>query len=169
MSETYEKPQKHKPRKSLRLAGYYYGTSGAYSVTICTEHRQPYFKQPMLEQILKEEWINLPQHFAGITPDVLVVMPDHIHGVVWIDEEVENAPTLDKLIGGYKSITNVLWLRYMKKTGTKGSWKLWQRSFNDHIIRNEQDLREKQNYALNNPIVAEQKEEQKREKEKEDE
>ncbi len=162
MGKTHEEPQKHQPRKSLRLSGYFYGSSGAYSVTVCTKGRRPYFKHPALEQILKDEWINLRQHFAGVTPDILVVMPDHIHCIVWIDAEVEDSPTLDQIIGGYKSIINVVWIRYVKEVGLKGPWQLWQRSFQDHIIRSEQDLREKQNYIHNNPLVAEMKEEWKK-------
>jgi REP element-mobilizing transposase RayT len=165
MSEAHEKAKKHKPRKSLRLADYDYGSSGAYSFTACTKGRKPYFKHPILELILKEEWANLPHHFNGITPDTFIIMPDHVHGIVWIDAEVEGPPTLSDVIGGYKSIINVVWLQYIKENGIRGPWQLWQRSFNDHIVRNERDLVEKQNYILNNPIVAELKEEQKKSEE----
>ncbi|GAC1362286.1 MAG: hypothetical protein NVS2B12_04330 [Ktedonobacteraceae bacterium] len=93
---------------------------------------------------------------------MLVVMPDHIHGILWIDATVEGSPTLHTAIGGYKLIVSVVWLRFVKETGMVGPCTLWQRSFHEHIIRNEQDLVEKQRYLLNNPIVAELKNEQKR-------
>ena len=162
MSEMHKEPNEHEPRKPLRLPEYDYGSSGAYSFTICAKDRRPYFKHPVLELILKEEWINLPLHFVGITLDTFMVMADHVHGMLWIDAEVEGSKTLDEIVGGYKSTANVAWLRYIKANGMRGPWKLWQRSFNDHVIRNEQDLMEKRKYILNNPIVAEMKREQKK-------
>ncbi|GAC1368162.1 MAG: hypothetical protein NVSMB44_34420 [Ktedonobacteraceae bacterium] len=162
MSETRKEPKKYKPRKSLRLPGYDYTSSGAYSCTLCTEGRHPYFKHPVLDRILKEEWANLIHHYVGVAPDILVVMPDHVHGILWIDATVEGSQALYTVIGGYKSIVSVVWLRFVKETGMAGSWNLWQRSFHDHVIRNEQDLVEKQRYALNNPLIAEMKKEQRR-------
>jgi REP element-mobilizing transposase RayT len=153
----------HPPRQSLRLSDYDYGSSGAYSVTICTRKRQPFFTIPALRQILEAQWEALPLHFVGITPDTLVVMPDHLHAILWIDAEVKGSPDLSEVIGGYKSIVSVAWLRYLKREGVKGPGQLWQRSFNDHIVRNERDLQEKQKYILNNPIKAELKNAQERE------
>jgi REP element-mobilizing transposase RayT len=169
MTDAEKKSKTYKPRKPLRLSSYYYGSSGAYAFTACTRKRLPYFEHPVLKQILHEEWVNLSQHFVGITPDVLVVMPEHIHGIIWIDATIEGSPTLDGVVGGYKSIASVAWIRYMNETGTRGSGRLWQRSFNDHIIRNDQDLEEKRNYALNNPIVADMKEEQRQEDQRKEE
>ncbi len=158
----------HPPRKRLRLANFNYGSSGAYSVTICTKGRQPFFTIPALCQIVESEWEALPHHFSGIAPDTLVVMPEHLHAILWIDDEVEGSPTLIDVIGGYKSIVSVAWLRYLKQTGMKGPYYLWQRSFHDHVIRNERDLQEKQQYILNNPIKAELQIEQKRHERRKD-
>jgi putative transposase len=152
----------HPPRKQLRLEGYDYSSSGAYSVTICTKDRQPFFTIPILHQIAEAEWETLPLHFAGIAPDTLVVMPDHLHAILWINDEVKGSPTLIDAIRGYKSLVSVTWIRYLKQTGKKGPGHIWHRSFNDHIIRNERDLQEKQQYILNNPIKAELKNAQKR-------
>lgn len=144
----------HPPRKSLRLHDHDYSSGGAYSVTLCTRKRQPFFVVPALRQILEAQWEALPLHFTGITPDTFVVMPDHLHAIIWIDADVKRSPDLSDVIGGYKSIVSVAWLRYLKREGLEGMGQLWQRSFNDHIIRNEQDLQVKQKYILDNPIKA---------------
>jgi REP element-mobilizing transposase RayT len=149
----------HPPRKSLRLRDYDYGSSGAYFVTLCTRRRQPFFVIPALRQILEAQWEALPYHFLGITPDTFMVMPDHLHAILWIDANVRRSPNLSEAIGGYKSIVSVAWQRYLEREGLEDTRLLWQRSFNDHIIRNEQDLQVKRKYILDNPIKAELKRE----------
>ncbi|GAC1362284.1 MAG: hypothetical protein NVS2B12_04340 [Ktedonobacteraceae bacterium] len=64
MSEIREEPKKYKPKKSLRLPGYDYSSSGAYSCTIRTEGFHPYFKHLVLDHILKEEWTNSIHHYV---------------------------------------------------------------------------------------------------------
>ena len=114
-SESYaHKSGKYSPRKWQRLPGYDYGSSGAYSVTICTRGRKPFFRIPALRQILEGQWAALAQHFVGITTDVLTIMHDQVHCVVWIDAEVEGSPDLSDVIGGFKSLTSVAWIRYIK-------------------------------------------------------
>jgi putative transposase len=146
MPEEYVSAMYHPPRKSLRLQDYDYSSSGAYLVTLCTRRRQPFFVITALRQILEAQWEALPLHFTGIIPDTFVVMPDHLHAILWIEANVKRSPDLSEIIGGYKSIVSVAWLRYLKRERLEGTGQLWQRSFNDHIIRNEQDLQIKQKY-----------------------
>jgi putative transposase len=144
------------PRKKLRLPDHDYRSMNAYYITICTYKRQPFFEEPLLRSILEEQWNILPQQFTTIIPDIFVIMPDHVHGILWIDAKpVKGSPSLSKIIGAYKSKTCVLWLRERgyAKDGYIGS--IWQRSYYDHIIRSEEDYEIKRNYILNNPIVAE--------------
>ena len=152
----------YQPRKSLRLKGYDYTQHGTYSITICTPHRNPFLRIPILRSILEEEWQHLPQHFTGITPGILRVMPEHLHCMIQIDGETNGNKSLSDIIGGFKSIVSVKWIQYMKQENIDGPAKIWQRSFNDHIIRNEADLREKEQYIINNPIKHQLKEEQRR-------
>ena len=59
-------------------------------------------------------------------------------------------PTVSNIISAYKSIiTN----EYMKECNKRNIviGKLWQRSYYDHIIRNDADYIEKANYILTNP------------------
>lgn len=139
-------------RKRLRLLQYDYGASGAYFVTICTKGRHNFFENDELKNILEMQWRELVEHFAGIELDVFMVMPDHVHFVVWINSKIEGLSCLPDLVKRYKSLVSVAWIRYMQQSGTKGTGKIWQVSYHDHIIRNELDLDEKREYILNNPI-----------------
>jgi REP element-mobilizing transposase RayT len=71
-------------RKSIRLTDYDYASPGAYFVTICTHERRLLFEDPLLATILEEEWQHLPQRFATVGLDAFVVMPNHLHFVIWL-------------------------------------------------------------------------------------
>lgn len=139
----------------MRLTDYDYQTAGFYAITICAnDRRNRIFSSPIVESILKEEWGQLPQHFAGIAPDIIVIMPDHLHGIIQHHRPAENAKSISSVIGGYKSLSANAWLRHLKATNADYPGSLWQRNFYDHIIRCEADLNAQRAYMLNNPIVA---------------
>ena len=75
---------------------------GAYFVTICTKDREHYFGEikndekgnhvmnlSQIGKIADECWLAIPQHFPHVQIPLWVVMPDHIHGIVIIDDFVE--------------------------------------------------------------------------------
>ena len=49
------------------------------------------------------------------------------------------APTLGSIIGSFKSISANTWFRYIKENDVNTIGKFWQRSYYDHIIRNEEE------------------------------
>ena len=77
-------------RRSIRLEGYDYASSGAYFVTVCTAHRRPLFGRVVGEQMVEDRnartvrgcWLELPDHYPHVRLDAFVVMPDHVHGIV---------------------------------------------------------------------------------------
>lgn len=81
-------------RGSYRLNGYDYTLSGAYFVTICTYQRQCLFGKIHdgemtlndLGMTVQAYWQRLPQHFSKLTLDALVVMPNHLHGILVIGD-----------------------------------------------------------------------------------
>ena len=76
-------PTKHH-RRSIRLKGYDYHNAGAYFVTICTKNRECVLDDPIVNEIIIAVWQALPQWFPTIELDEFVVMPNHVHFVVWI-------------------------------------------------------------------------------------
>ena len=87
-------------RRSLRLQGYDYAQPGAYFVTICTQHRRCLFGKVTDEtmrlnaagELAAAMWNALPNRFAQIDLDAFVVMPNHIHGILIISDDVVGAP-----------------------------------------------------------------------------
>lgn len=121
--------------RSQRLPQRDYGASGAYFVTICAYQRRPCFKIPELEKILKQQWQELPQRFQGISLDCFVIMPDHLHFIVWINARIPSSPTLPQIVGAYKSLSAVAWLHYLKEMGGGENGRIWQKGYHDRIIR----------------------------------
>jgi hypothetical protein len=79
-------------RRSIRLQGYDYFSPGAYFITICTFQRSPLLGEIVgremhlntLRQAAHDCWNALPNHFPQVKPDSFVVMPNHVHGVLWL-------------------------------------------------------------------------------------
>jgi len=86
-------PENHH-RRSIRLKGYDYSQPGAYFITNVTNNRDCLFciftngEMVMNEmgEIVKQCWMDIPQHFAHAMLDEFVVMPNHIHGIIVIIE-----------------------------------------------------------------------------------
>jgi putative transposase len=145
----------YQPRKRMHLSNYDYQTAGAYAITICAHNRQERpLSIPAVENILKEEWNCLPQHFASIMSDLIVIMPDHLHGIIWHHGRGENTKSIIEVIDSYKSFCSNARLRHIKAINADYPGPLWQRDFYDHIIRNEKDLNAQRTYMLNNPLVV---------------
>jgi REP element-mobilizing transposase RayT len=85
-------------RRSIRLKGYDYSKSGAYFITICTHDKEYWFGDILAAdetgligmvlndagRIIREEWLNTEKIRNEIRLDEFVIMPNHIHGIVWI-------------------------------------------------------------------------------------
>ena len=93
-------PDRHH-RRSIRLRGYDYSQAGAYFVTICTQGRQCCFGDISDGQMhpndagrmVWAEWQALSARFPGIELDEFVVMPNHVHGILWIEATADGATT----------------------------------------------------------------------------
>ena len=87
---TFDRSRHH--RRTIRLRGYDYAQGGAYFVTIGTQNRAPLFGSVVDgEMILSDAgmmvasvWKSIPERFQYVALDEFVIMPDHMHGVVWI-------------------------------------------------------------------------------------
>ena len=143
-------------RKSTRIKEYDYSKNGAYFVTICTHN-----KKCILSNIVGEGLCALPQNsltiigkeieksiqyindnYAGVKIEKYVVMPNHIHLIVILNNSGgDGTPPLQNVIGQLKSYTS-------NKFGDI----LWQRSFHDHIIRDENDYQKIWQYIDTNII-----------------
>ena len=138
-------------RKPNRLKNYDYSSQGAYFITICTLDRKC-----TLSHIVGGDALIAPQtnltHCGEIARkyiesmpwiDKYVIMPNHIHLLIAIDGPMKaSAPTISvpNLIRSFKVLVS-------KEIGQS----IWQRSYHDHIIRDEEDYLNHLQYIENNP------------------
>jgi len=135
-------------RKSPRLREFDYATAGAYFVTVCARARACMFGEAVQDDIRLSQtgqlvatcWLDLPIHFSGLGLDEFIVMPNHLHGIVWLSR-AGHAPPLPVVIGSFKSVAS-------RMAGRS----LWQRSFYDRVIRGEAELRALRQYVADNPL-----------------
>ena len=146
-------------RKINRIAEYDYSQNGAYFVTICTHERRKVlsdivgdgFPVPKTCGRIAEDIIHqISAKYPAVSVDKYVIMPDHIHFLLRIDQDFGTgnpSPTLGNIIGWYKyQVTKEVNLNF----GQQGE-KLFQRSYYDHVVRNQQDYNEIWEYIENNP------------------
>jgi REP element-mobilizing transposase RayT len=142
-------------RRSIRLKGYDYSQPGAYFVTTCLDGYDPYFEIQEIRSIMEDTWKSLPERFPTISLDEFVIMPDHIHFIVWLSPTKNDRPPLDRIVGAYKSLTARAALKHLRQSAISCGKVFWQRDYYEHVVRNEAELREIRTYILNNPIKAE--------------
>jgi REP element-mobilizing transposase RayT len=160
-------------RKTIRLQNYDYSQPGAYFVTIVTHARKCLFGEvrdgdmvlsdagSMVCQVCSE----MGDCIDGLSLGIYQVMPNHFHAIFmlgmdddWQEDKLSNpwSPdsklTLSAAVNRFKSLTTY---RYIQGVNTQGWPKfdshLWQRSFYDHVIRDENDFEAISDYIYANP------------------
>ena len=82
-------------RRSIRLKGFDYTREAAYFVTICTQNQACLFGEIVNGQMCLNDvgevadicWRAIPEHFPRVVLDAFVIMPNHVHGIIWIGPE----------------------------------------------------------------------------------
>lgn len=172
-------------RRSIRLKGWDYASPGWYFVTLCTWNRECLFGDIANGNVLlndagrnvKKCWQDIPGHFPNVTLDEFIIMPNHVHGIIFIAHSVgayKHTPQeLDQPIRRraniYSPLPDTPPLRSPSKTvgsvvrGFKigvSEWfhkntdmsAIWQRNYYEHIIRNETELNQIRQYIRSNPV-----------------
>jgi len=96
MPTRYDADKHH--RRSIRLRMWDYRDAGAYFVTICTYGGQPLFGEVVdgtmrlneYGRIVEEEWRRTAEMRPGVTLDAFVIMPNHLHGIIWIRDDADD-------------------------------------------------------------------------------
>ena len=181
--------QKHH-RRSIRLKGYDYSQVGAYYVTIVTQGREYLFGDIMngrmyvneYGEVVQKWWDVIPIHFPNVELGAFVIMPNHMHGIIFINAErrgevlsprddpnnnirdghTNGAYNLDGETPPLRKPTLGQIIAYFKYQSTKemnrietetAITKFWQRNYYEHIIRDERDLQNKTDYINANPSL----------------
>ncbi len=151
-------------RKRNRLADCGYDAPGAYFITICTAEKKrllseilagealtsPAVALTALGELVQVRLLALPDRFPNLRLDKYVLMPNHVHILLTLTQAegsggASPSPTVIDAVRAFKSITARLARPYLSGSP------LWQRSFYDHVVRNEADYREIWNYIDGNP------------------
>jgi len=166
----------YKDKKQYRYRGYDYSQDGFYFVTVCTRGKKNFFgdikkakmKLSDIGLIADKFWQEIPIHFSFCVLHEYIIMPNHIHGIIQIDNGDKKVGTghcpvptgknvskfgkvvsgsLSIIIGSYKSVVtkNV----NIEKPNFDFAW---QTRFYDRIIRNEQELNNIRQYIFDNPL-----------------
>ena len=168
-------------RKPTRLYNYDYNSCGAYFITICTENRRQILSRIIRGDdpenpinielspygIIAEKYIRqLNDFYDDIEIDRYVIMPDHIHIMLFVNQfgasrtspidfnqfgasrtspptttSSKQHSTVSQFVSTFKRFCN-------KEYGGN----IWQRHFNDHIIRDREDYETHIKYIHENPI-----------------
>jgi putative transposase len=147
-------------RRSIRLPGYDYASPGAYFVTVCAHGNGSVFDVLELRDAVEEAWRQIPLHFLNARLDEFVVMPNHVHGIVWIVGAQHAAPlpgtrTLAVKAGSLGAIVRSFKAAAARRVneirGTPGA-AVWQRNYYERVIRNEDELSSIREYIHLNPL-----------------
>ena len=144
-------------RKSPRLRGYDYSSEGAYFVTICTHQRRHLFGSitdgnmclSAAGDIAAACWRSIPQHYPAVELDAFVIMPNHVHGILFLHGDSGAFKTiLGRVINAYKGAVTA---RIRSTQSDDGL--VWQGRYHDHIIRDPESLSRIQQYVEKNPLL----------------
>ena len=85
-------------RRSIRLPEFDYRAAGAYFVTVCTQNRDMVLDHPVIIGIILDAWAALPGWFPTVALDEFVVMPNHIHLIIWLGSTDQAASGCERSI-----------------------------------------------------------------------
>jgi putative transposase len=114
-------------------------------------------------EFVLQVWQDLPAHYTHIELDEFVIMPNHVHWIIWITEDdhptvgagLKPAPTkevnrhgLPEIVRDFRTFSARRINEHRQTTGTP----FWQRGYHDHVIRDEADLHQHRHYIRQNPL-----------------
>ncbi len=154
--------------ESTRCKDWDYASNGYYFVTICTRNRECVFGDveenqmylSAIGEIAADEWYKTAQIRPNVELDEWIVMPNHIHGTIIIQNQpIETfhrnvstsssrlkSDSLGAIIGQFKSVCT----KRIREAGFSSFG--WQTRFYDHIIRDQTSLENIRKYIVDNPM-----------------
>jgi REP element-mobilizing transposase RayT len=171
------------PHYDYSQEGAYYVTVVAWHrECLFGEIRNAEMRLNSLGKIIQYEWLALPKRLSYVELGAYAVMPNHFHGILYIHEHVgatrhnptgshsgtisSSIITRESLEGsplpyGPKPASLGAILAQFKSRATKRIWKIpefkdtpiWQRNYYEHIIRDDNDLKNKTDYIEANPLL----------------
>lgn len=160
----------HFLRRSIRLKSFDYRHSGPYYVTICAYQRRKIFGEVVLDRVelselgclIDQSWMKTSIHHQHVETDAFIIMPNHIHGILWLMHgrgTACRAPTVEKfgqpvsgslptIIRSFKSAVTREW----RVRSANPDVRIWQRNYYERVIRNDRELTRLRSYIQQNPL-----------------
>jgi putative transposase len=157
-------------RKLVRLRHYDYSQSGAYFITMCVQNRARLFGDIVdgemqlndAGRMIQSLWNELPAFYSGSEIDEFVIMPNHFHAIIILNEcagAIHESPlrmtvterrnmAIPKMIGRFKMTSSKQLNQFRKTPGAT----VWQRNYWERVIRNDIELKAFREYIANNPL-----------------
>ena len=139
-------------RKHPRLKEYDYSNDGGYFVTVCVKNKEKLLGEPVLVngkikltpigETAEKHIKAINSAYDGVRVDSYMIMPDHIHMLITISGGMPSCrPTsLQTVVRTFKTMVT-------REIG----FSVWQTSFYEHIVRDEKDYTDIDNYIKANP------------------
>lgn len=150
-------------RKAHRLKNHNYSSVNSYFITICLKNRSDFLgdnihKSMILNdygEIVKSIWLEIPSHYKNIRLDKLIVMSDHLHAIIHILQSSKLIEGIGRKYQLLPVIISTFKAAVTRKINILGGDKhfQWQKSYYDHIIKDEEELKKIQQYIELNPLI----------------
>ncbi len=154
-----------KYRKKTRLEGADYNSNKVVFLTICTKDRRCILSKIVGTGVLDGPKIELTQYgkiadkyinqlnsfYDNISLENYVIMPNHIHMLLWIKEN-ENGPSGTPVPTIQNTIPSRFVSTFKRFCNKECGENIWQYRSYDHIIRNTKDCEEHIKYIYENPM-----------------
>ena len=176
--ETYRKNKRFagekKPSMKRRLVGHDYTRRGIYLLTMAVEGRRPLFGRVYgssddarielseLGCAVRDEWFNIPNYHPEVKPLDLQMMPDHLHGIIYISEPL--AQGLSGVVRGFKTGCGRAYRRLVVPSSSVATQSrqtlsgshpehglLFEPGYNDLLLRNSEEYQRWKHYLRDNP------------------
>lgn len=158
-----------KTRKEIRLKNYDYSKEGIYYVTICSYQRKntfckiddrifdiefndtdfdKYIEYTIIGRHIDKGIQNINELYTNVSVLNYIIMPNHIHILIEFDDKPLNKKgkqvNLFKIISSFK--------QFVTKTVNSDTTNIWQKSYYEHIVRNEKEFDIINEYIIYNPL-----------------
>ena len=165
-----------KKHHSIRLKDFDYASEGAYFITICIRNHVdllgnfvgtgpracPELVLSDAGKVITETWEQIPKYYHSIETDEFVVMPNHIHEIVFISHPNGQpqgvAPTklsLSDVVHRFKTMTTKRYSDGVKQLDWKPYYNtFWQRNYYEHVIRDVDESNLIREYIIYNPLFS---------------
>ena len=129
------------------MRGFDYSQEAVYFVTICSHQHKCIFGEVLktgcnnvfspsrIGELVEENFFRLPERFPEFSLIHFSLLPNHLHFLTMKNKaDHDTAKSVSDLVGAFKSLSDRAVRNEMSVI------RIWQKSFHDHIIRDEKDF-----------------------------